>query len=54
MTKLKLSSTPDDRPVKITIELPALVYRDLQAYAAILCYAVGEAPADPAELGCDR
>jgi len=51
MTKLKLSSIPDDRPVKITIEIPALVYRDLQAYAAILAQASGEtAPADPAKL----
>lgn len=51
MTKLKLSSIPDDRPVKITIELPAAVHRDLQAYAAILGRAVGEdAPPDPGKL----
>ena len=41
MTKLKLSAIPDDKPVKITIELPAPVFRDLQAYAAILGRAVG-------------
>jgi hypothetical protein len=29
MTKLKLSAIPDDRPVKITVELPAAVHRDL-------------------------
>ncbi|TIT52464.1 MAG: DUF2274 domain-containing protein, partial [Mesorhizobium sp.] len=33
MTKLKLSAIPDDRPVKITVELPAAVHRDLVAYA---------------------
>jgi hypothetical protein len=32
MTKLKLSAIPDDRPVKLTIELPGAVRRDLAAY----------------------
>jgi hypothetical protein len=51
MTKLRLSAIPDDRPVKITIELPASVFRDLQAYAAILARTTGEAPPpDPAKL----
>lgn len=51
MTKLKLSAIPDDRPVKITIELPAAVFRDLQAYSQILARAVGNAtPPDPAKL----
>ena len=30
--KLKLSTIPDDKPVKLTIELPAAVHRDLVAY----------------------
>ncbi|MBX4899808.1 DUF2274 domain-containing protein [Rhizobium bangladeshense] len=51
MTKLKLSAIPDDKPVKITVELPAAVFRDLQAYAAILAKANGEAsPPDPGKL----
>lgn len=51
MTKLKLSTFPDDKPVKITIELPAPVFRDLQAYADILAQASGDAtPPDPAKL----
>lgn len=51
MTKLKLSAILDDRPVKITVELPAEVFRDLQAYAAILAKSAGEAaPPDPAKL----
>jgi hypothetical protein len=33
MAKLKLSAIPDDRPVKLTIELPGSVHRDLVAYA---------------------
>jgi hypothetical protein len=33
MAKLKLSALADDRPVKIAVELPATVHRDLIAYA---------------------
>jgi hypothetical protein len=36
MTKLKLSSVPDERPVKLTVELPAALHRDLKAYADVL------------------
>ncbi|MBX3576122.1 MAG: DUF2274 domain-containing protein [Rhizobiaceae bacterium] len=51
MTKLKLSAIPDDRPVKITIELPAALHRDLVAYAEILARTTGEtAPPDPGKL----
>lgn len=51
MTRLKLSAIPDDRPVKITVELPAAVYRDLVAYAEILGRTAGDrTPPDPAKL----
>ncbi|MGV2184054.1 DUF2274 domain-containing protein [Rhizobium rhizogenes] len=51
MTKLKLSSIPDDKPVKVTVELTAAVFRDLQAYAAILAQTNGEAaPPEPSKL----
>ena len=51
MTKLKLSAIPDDKPVKVTIELPAPVFRDLQAYCEILAKTSGEAKSpDPAKL----
>ncbi|MEO1406180.1 MAG: DUF2274 domain-containing protein [Pseudomonadota bacterium] len=36
MTKLKLSNIRDDKPVKLTVELPADIHRDLTAYADIL------------------
>ena len=36
MAKLKLSALEDDRPVKLTVELPAAVHRDLVAYADYL------------------
>jgi hypothetical protein len=35
MAKLKLSAIPDDRPVKLTVELPAAVHRDLVTYAEV-------------------
>jgi hypothetical protein len=34
--KLRLSEILDDKPVKLTIELPAAVHRDLVAYREVL------------------
>lgn len=42
MTKLKLGGIPDDKPVKLSIELPARVHRDLTAYADILGHENGQ------------
>jgi hypothetical protein len=51
MEKLKLGPIADDRPVKLTIELPAAVFRDLTAYADILTKTTGAAaPIDPSKL----
>ncbi|MFT8731579.1 MAG: DUF2274 domain-containing protein [Acetobacter fabarum] len=50
MTKLKLGSIKDDKPVKVTLELPATLHRDLVAYAEILGRETGQAAADPARL----
>lgn len=36
MTRLKLSDLAADKPVKVSMELPAAVHHDLVAYAAIL------------------
>ena len=36
MPKLKLGCLADDKPVRITVELPAQVHRDLVAYAEAL------------------
>ena len=33
MAKLKLGPIADDKPVKVTLELPASLHRDLTAYA---------------------
>jgi hypothetical protein len=51
VTKLKLGAILDDRPVKITVELPAALHRDLAAYADILTKSTGAtAPIDPSKL----
>lgn len=41
MTKLKLGPIEDDRPVKVTVELPASLHRDLMAYAEVLSRQTG-------------
>ncbi|MGK9166679.1 DUF2274 domain-containing protein [Inquilinus limosus] len=43
MTKLKLGAILDDRPVKLTVELPAGVHRDLVAYGELLGRETGQA-----------
>jgi len=50
MTKLKLGAPTDDKPVKVSIELPAAVHRDLVAYAEILGRTSGQPIAEPAKL----
>lgn len=50
MAKLKLGSIVDDKPVKLAVELPATVHRDLVAYAEILAHETGGTPAVPAKL----
>ncbi len=42
MAKLKLCAIPDDRPVKLTVELPAAVHRDLIAYAEVFAREHGQ------------
>ena len=42
MERLKLSAIPDDKPVKLTIELPAAVHRDLVAYSEALSQETGK------------
>ncbi|MGY3390237.1 hypothetical protein CO683_30375 [Bradyrhizobium ottawaense] len=50
MAKLKLGAIEDDKPTKVTHELPASVHRDLVAYAEILAQETGRPPQDPAKL----
>lgn len=50
MTKLKLGTILDDKPVKLTIELPAAVHRNLIAYAEAIARESGQPPPDPTKL----
>lgn len=50
MTKLKLGPIADDKPIKVTLELPASLHRDLTAYAEILGREAGHAASDPVRL----
>jgi len=50
MTKLKLGVIVDEKPIKLTIELPTLLHRDLLAYAEILARETGQSVNDPAKL----
>lgn len=50
MTKLKLGPIPDDKPVKLTVDLPAELYRDLIAYGEILGREVGRGSIEPKKL----
>ena len=49
MTKLKLGVIADERPVRLTIELPAAAHRDLVAYADVLASETGRR-IEPAKL----
>jgi hypothetical protein len=50
MAKLKLGAIPDDKPVKLTVELSAGVHRDLLAYAEVLARETGQSIAEPTKL----
>ena len=49
MSRLKLGTILDEKPVKLTIEVPAPVHRDLIAYAEALGRETGQV-IDPAKL----
>ena len=42
MPKLKLAAIPDNTPVKLAVELPGAVHRDLIAYAEVLSRETGQ------------
>lgn len=49
MAKLRIGALEDDKPVKVTTELPASVHRDLVAYAEAVAPENGQR-IDPAKL----
>ena len=50
MAKLKLGAIADDKPVKVSLELPASLHRDLVAYAEVLSRESGRQVGDPVRL----
>ncbi|RWG13953.1 DUF2274 domain-containing protein [Mesorhizobium sp.] len=50
MAKLKLGAIADDKPVKVSLELPASLHRDLVAYAEVLSRESGRQVSDPVRL----
>ena len=50
MAKLKLGAIADDKPVKLTVEFPAPVHRDLLVYAEVLARETGQPVSDPLKL----
>ena len=49
MARLKLGAIGDDKPVKMTVELPVQIHRDLVTYAELLAREGGGA-VEPAKL----
>ncbi len=50
MAKLRLGLVESNRPVRLTIELPAAVHRDLVIYADVHARETGQPPLEPAKL----
>jgi hypothetical protein len=50
MAKLKLGPLADDKPVRVSLDLPAAVHRDLVAYADVLAKEGGQPVTDPSKL----
>ncbi|MFC5374801.1 DUF2274 domain-containing protein [Brevundimonas faecalis] len=50
MPKLKLAPIANEKPVKVTLELPAGLHRDLTAYAEILGRESNQPPTDAVRL----
>jgi hypothetical protein len=50
MAKLKLGAIEDDKAVRVTIELPASLHRDLITYARALSSETAQNAVDPAKL----
>ena len=50
MAKLKLGAIGDDKPIRLTVDLPAATHRDLVAYGEVLARETGQGSIDPAKL----
>jgi hypothetical protein len=50
MAKLKLGPLADEKSVKVSVELPAALHRDLVAYGTALGRESNQSPIDPIRL----
>jgi hypothetical protein len=50
MAKLRLGALNNDKPAKVTVELPPAVHRDLVVYAEILARESNQPIPDPVKL----
>lgn len=50
MAKLRLSALDNEKPVKVAVELPTTVHRDLVVYAEILARESNQPINDPVKL----
>jgi hypothetical protein len=50
MSKLRLGPILDEKPIRLSIEMPAELYRDLTAYGAILAKEAGQEKIEPTKL----
>ena len=50
MSKLRLGIVESDKPVRVTIKVPAPVYRNLLAYADALAAATRQEPLNPDKI----
>jgi hypothetical protein len=50
MAKLKIGAIESEKPVRLTVELPAAVHRDLVAYAEVHARETGQAAPEPSKL----
>lgn len=50
MTRLRLSDITGEKPVKLTIEIPARLHRDLVSYATVLNGGSAQGAPEPADL----
>ena len=50
MNKLKLGPVIEDKPVRVSIDIAAPLYRELVAYGSILAKETGQTKIEPAKL----
>ncbi len=50
MSKLRLGPILDEKPIKLTIEIPAALHRSLKSYAAAIARENGGTTMEPAKL----